>query len=293
MSKRKLHELVDLGIVTGWDDPRMPTICGFRRRGYTAASIRRFCREIGVSKADSMVETELLQHCLREELNKTARRGMAVLDPVKLIIENWPEDFVDELPAENNPEDESAGSRTLKIGREIYIERGDFMEEPVKGFFRLSPGKEVRLKHAYIIKCTGLEKNDDGSLKEIHCTAEMESRGGDAPDGRRIKGTLHWVWAGDAVPATVNLYDHLFTLRSMGDMEEGKDYKDYLNPASLRVMDNARVEPSLASAAPSDKFQFLRHGYFCADTSTTKEKPVFNLTVSLKDSWGKEQKKAN
>ncbi len=291
MSKRKLLELVTLGIVSGWDDPRMPTVCGFRRRGYTASSIRRFCREIGVAKADSLVEIELMQHCLREELNKTALRGMAVLDPVKLVIENWPEGFVDELDAENNPEDVSAGSRKVRIGREIFIERGDFMEEPVKGFFRLSPGKEVRLKYAYLVTCTGVTKDGDGNITEIRCKADMESRGGDAPDGRKVKGTLHWVWAGDAVPATVNLYGNLFTLRNMNDMEEGKDYKDYLNPDSLRVAERALVEPSLAKAAPLDKFQFLRHGYFCADTATTPEKPVFNLTVSLRDSWGKEQKK--
>lgn len=291
MSKRKLLELVSLGIVDGWDDPRMPTISGFRRRGYTAASIRRFCREIGVAKADSMVEVELLQHCLREELNKTARRGMAVLNPLKVVLENWPEGFVDELPAENNPEDPEAGSRKVKIGREVYIEREDFMEEPVKGFFRLSPGKEVRLKHAYIIKCGEVIKDAAGNVTELRCSVDMESRGGDAPDGRKIKGTLHWVWGGDAVKAKVNLYGHLFTLRNMNDMEEGKDYKDYLDPQSCVVMEEALVEPTLAQAAPLDKFQFLRHGYFCADSATTPERPVFNLTVSLKDSWGKEQKK--
>ena len=291
MSKRKLLELVSLGIVDGWDDPRMPTISGFRRRGYTASAIRRFCREIGVAKADSMVEVELLQHCLREELNKTARRGMAVLKPLKVVLENWPEGFVDELPAENNPEDAGAGSRTVKIGTELYIERDDFMEEPVKGFFRLSPGKEVRLKHAYIIRCNEAVKDAAGNVTELRCSVDMESRGGDAPDGRKIKGTPHWVWAGDAVKAKVNLYGHLFTLRNMNDMEEGKDYKDYLDPQSLVVAEEALVEPSLAQAAPLDKFQFLRHGYFCADNVTTPERPVFNLTVSLKDSWGREQKK--
>ncbi|MCD7876250.1 MAG: glutamine--tRNA ligase/YqeY domain fusion protein [Cloacibacillus porcorum] len=291
MSKRKLLELVSLGIVDGWDDPRMPTISGFRRRGYTAASIRRFCREIGVAKADSMVEVELLQHCLREELNKTARRGMAVLNPLKVVLENWPDGFVDELPAENNPEDPEAGSRKVKIGREVYIERDDFMEEPVNGFFRLSPGKEVRLKHAYIIKCGEVIKDAAGNVTELRCSVDMDSRGGDAPDGRKIKGTLHWVWGGDAVKAKVNLYGHLFTLRNMNDMEEGKDYKDYLDPQSCVVMEEALVEPTLAQAAPLDKFQFLRHGYFCADSATTPERPVFNLTVSLKDSWGKEQKR--
>jgi len=291
MSKRKLLELVTLGIVSGWDDPRMPTICGFRRRGYTPESIRRFCKEIGVAKADSLVEIELLQHCLREELNKTARRGMAVLHPLKVVLENWPEDFVDELPAENNPEDEAAGSRQLKIGKEIFIEREDFMEEPVKGFFRLAPGKEVRLKHAYIIKCKDVVKDADGNVTQLVCTVDMTSRGGDAPDGRKIKGTLHWVWAGDAVRSKVNLYGNLFTLRNMADMDPDKDYKDYLDPNSVVVVEDALVEPSLALAKPLDKFQFLRHGYFCADTDTKTERPVFNLTVSLKDSWGREQKK--
>ena len=291
MSKRKLLELVSLGIVSGWDDPRMPTISGFRRRGYTPASIRRFCKEVGVAKSDSMVEIELMQHCLREELNKTALRRMAVLEPLKVVLDNWQDGFVDELPAENNPEDETSGSRTVKIGKVIYIERGDFMEEPPKKFFRLAPGAEVRLKHAYLIRCTDVIKDAQGNVKELHCTVDMNSRGGEAPDGRRVKGTLHWVWEGDAVCATVNLYDNLFTLRNMGDMEDGKDYKDYLNPNSLKVIENALVEPSLANAKPLEKFQFLRHGYFCADKFSTAEKPVFNLTVSLKDSWGKEQNK--
>lgn len=291
MSKRKLLELVSSGIVSGWDDPRMPTICGFRRRGYTASSIRRFCKEIGVSKADSMVEIELLQHFLREELNRTARRGMAVLRPLKLVITNWPEGFVDELAAENNPEDPTAGERTIKMGRELYIERDDFMEQPVKGFFRLSPGSEVRLKHAYIIKCDEAVRGADGEIVELRCTADMGSRGGEAPDGRKIRGTLHWVWAGDAVSARVNMYEHLFTLRDMGDMDDEKNYKDYLNPQSLTALEDSLVEPSLAAAGPLDKFQFLRQGYFCADLATTPERPVFNLTVALRDSWGKELKK--
>ena len=291
MSKRKLLELVNTKIVTGWDDPRMPTVCGFRRRGYTPSSIRRFCREIGLSKADSMVEIELLQHFLREELNKTATRVMAVLRPLKVVLTNWPEDFIDELPAENNPEDESAGMRTIKFGREIYIDREDFMEEPVKGYFRLSPNKEVRLKHAYMITCTDVVKNTEGEVIELHCKVDMESRGGDTPDRRKVKGTLHWVWAGDAVPAKINLYGNLFTLRNMSDMEEDKDYKDYINPESLIVLENALVEPLLASARPMDRFQFMRHGYFCADKEMTECSLVFNLTVSLKDSWAKELKK--
>ena len=291
MSKRRLLELVSTKIVSGWDDPRMPTICGFRRRGYTPSSIRRFCKEIGVAKADSMVDIEFLQHFLREELNKTALRVMVVLRPLKVTLTNWPEDFVDELTADNNPEDESAGTRTVKIGREIYIDREDFMEEPVKGFFRLAPNKEVRLKHAYMITCTDVVKDDAGEVIELRCTVDMESRGGDTPDRRKVKGTLHWVWAGDAIRARVNLYSHLFTLRNMSDMEENKDYKDYLNPESLIVLENALAEPMLALAKPLDRFQFMRHGYFCADADMTESNPVFNLTVSLKDSWAKELKK--
>ena len=291
MSKRRLLELVTLGIVSGWDDPRMPTISGLRRRGYTPSSIRRFCAEIGVARADSMVEIELLQHCLREELNRTALRRMAVLRPLKVVLENWPEDRVDELPAENNPEDPGAGSRTLAFGRELYIEQDDFRMDPPKGFFRLSPGREVRLKHAYLITCREAVTDEAGQVTELRCTVDLDSRGGDAPDGRKVKGTLHWVRAQDGVPATVRLYDHLFTLRDLGDMDPDKDYKDYLNPASLTELP-ALVEPALAEAAPEDRFQFLRHGYFCADRNSTREHPLFNLTVSLKDSWAKEQKKA-
>ncbi|MEG1502155.1 MAG: glutamine--tRNA ligase/YqeY domain fusion protein [Synergistaceae bacterium] len=291
MSKRKLLELVSSNIVSGWDDPRMPTISGFRRRGYTPSSIRRFCKEIGVAKSDSLVEVELLHHCLREELNRTSQRAMAVIDPLKVVLDNWPDDFVDEIEAENNPEDANAGSRKIKIGKEIYIERTDFMEEPVKGFFRLSPGKEVRLKHAYIIKYANIIKDENGEIKELHCTVDMDSRGGNAPDGRKIKGTLHWVWTVDAVKSTINLYDNLFLLRNMNDMEDGKDYKDYLNEKSKVVVGNAYIEPILSKAGPFDRFQFLRHGYFCADPNTTMEAPVFNLTVSLKDSWKKEQNK--
>ena len=290
MSKRRLLELVTLGIVSGWDDPRMPTISGLRRRGYTPSSIRRFCAEIGVARADSMVEIELLQHCLREELNRTALRRMAVLRPLKVVLENWPEDRVDELPAENNPEDPGAGSRTLAFGRELYIEQDDFRMDPPKGFFRLSPGREVRLKHAYLITCREAVTDEAGQVTELRCTVDLDSRGGDAPDGRKVKGTLHWVRAQDGVPATVRLYDHLFTLRDLGDMDPDKDYKDYLNPASLTELP-ALVEPALAQAAPGERFQFLRHGYFCADRDSTGEHPLFNLTVSLKDSWAKEQKK--
>jgi len=291
MSKRLLLELVNKGIVNGWDDPRMPTICGIRRRGYTPSSIRRFCAEIGVSKANSIVDIEFLQFILREELNSTAQRAMAVLDPVKVVIENYPEGKVEMLEAENNPEDPGAGSRLIPFSREIYIEREDFMENPPKKFFRLSPGSEVRLKHAYIVTCRGVVRDDAGRVIELRCEYDPESRGGAAPDGRRVKGTLHWVSAPHAVRAQVRLYDNLFTLRDMSEMEEGKCYADYLNPDSQTILDGCLVEPMLANAGPSDRFQFLRQGYFCADLDSTPERPVFNRTVALKDSWAKMQQK--
>ncbi len=291
MSKRLLLELVNKGIVNGWDDPRMPTICGIRRRGYTPSSIRRFCAEIGVSKANSIVDIEFLQFILREELNSTAQRAMAVLDPLKVVIENYPEGTVEMLEAENNPEDPGAGSRQIPFSREIYIEREDFMENPPKKFFRLSPGSEVRLKHAYIITCRGVVRDDAGRVVELRCEYDPESRGGAAPDGRRVKGTLHWVSAPHAVKAQVRLYDNLFTLRDMSEMEEGKCYADYLNSESQAILDGCLVEPMLASAGPSDRFQFLRQGYFCADLDSTPERPVFNRTVALKDSWAKMQQK--
>ena len=291
MSKRLLLELVNKGIVNGWDDPRMPTICGIRRRGYTPSSIRRFCAEIGVSKANSIVDIEFLQFILREELNSTAQRAMAVLDPLKVVIENYPEGTVEMLEAENNPEDPGAGSRLIPFSREIYIEREDFMENPPKKFFRLSPGSEVRLKHAYIVTCRGVVRDDAGRVIELRCEYDPESRGGAAPDGRRVKGTLHWVSAPHAVRAQVRLYDNLFTLRDMSEMEEGKCYADYLNPDSQTILDGCLVEPMLANAGPSDRFQFLRQGYFCADLDSTPERPVFNRTVALKDSWAKMQQK--
>ena len=291
MSKRLLLELVNKGIVNGWDDPRMPTICGIRRRGYTPSSIRRFCAEIGVSKANSIVDIEFLQFILREELNSTAQRAMAVLDPLKVVIENYPEGTVEMLEAENNPEDPGAGSRLIPFSREIYIEREDFMENPPKKFFRLSPGSEVRLKHAYIVTCRGVVRDDAGRVIELRCEYDPESRGGAAPDGRRVKGTLHWVSAPHAVRAQVRLYDNLFTLRDMSEMEEGKCYADYLNPESQAILDGCLVEPMLANAGPSDRFQFLRQGYFCADLDSTPERPVFNRTVALKDSWAKMQQK--
>ncbi len=291
MSKRLLLTLVNEKIVSGWDDPRMPTISGIRRRGYTPSALRRFCQEIGVSKSNSMVDIEFLQYIIREELNLEARRAMAVLDPLKVVIENYPEGQTEMLDAENNPERPEDGTRQIPFSREIYIERDDFMENPPKKFFRLSPGMEVRLKHAYLITCTEVVRNGDGEITELRCTYDPLSRGGEAPDGRRVKGTLHWVSVPHAVKAEVRLYDNLFTLRDMSAMEEGKTFRDYLNPGSLKVLENCFVEPGLAEAGPLEKFQFLRQGYFCADPDSTPERPVFNRTVALKDSWAKEVRK--
>ncbi len=287
MSKRRLLELVSKGFVSGWDDPRMPTISGLRRRGYTPSSIRAFCRKIGVSKANSLVDVELLHHCIRDELNAVAPRAMAVLRPLKLIIENYPEGVSEEIDVLVNPEAETAVYRKVPFSRELYIEREDFMENPPAKFFRLSPGAEVRLKHAYIVKCNSFEKGPDGRVAEVRCEYYPESRGGEAPDGRRIRGTLHWVSAAHAIKAEVRLYDHLFTLEAMDEMEEGADYKDYLNPDSLEVIQDCMAEPSLADATPMDRFQFLRQGYFITDYDHRKGKPVFNRTISLKDSWAK------
>lgn len=292
MSKRKLLELVTTKCVSGWDDPRMPTISGLRRRGYTPSAIRRFCDEIGVAKTNSMVDMEFLQFCIREELNKTAGRVMAVLRPLKVVIENYPENQVEEIEALDNPEAETQTLRKVPFSREIFIERDDFMEEPPKGYFRLSPGKEVRLKHAYFITCKSVVRNESGEIVELRCEYDPATRGGDAPDGRKVKGTLHWVSAAHAVQAEVRLYDHLFTLKSLDEMEEGKDYRDYLNPDSIEVLSGCRVEPGLANAEAGNRFQFLRHGYFCVDPDTRPGMPVFNRIVSLKDSWAKAQQKA-
>ena len=307
MSKRKLLQLVELGIVSGWDDPRMPTIAGLRRRGYTPEAIRDFCNRIGVAKADSMVDIALLEHCLREDLNKRAQRVMAVLRPVKVVIENYPADndnptvSVGEtakrdalainkeewLDAVNNPEDESMGTRKIPFSREIYIEQSDFMENPPKKFFRLSPGAEVRLKHAYYITCTGVVKNEKGEITELRCTYDPESRGGGTPDNRIVRGTLHFVSAKHAVPAKVRLYDHLFTKDDLSDLPEGKDVMDFINPNSLEILTGCLVEPCLADAHPGDFFQFMRHGYFCVDKDSANGKLVFNRSVSLADTWEK------
>jgi glutaminyl-tRNA synthetase len=285
MSKRKLLELVKNNYVSGWDDPRMPTISGLRRRGYTPESIRNFCERIGVAKSNSMVDIALLEHCLREDLNLKAPRVMGVLRPLKVIIDNYPEGKVEEFDAEINPENPEMGTRKVPFSREIYIEQDDFMEEPPKGFFRLAPGKEVRLKHAYYITCTGVVKDpNSGEISELHCTYDPETRGGWSSDGRKVKGTSHWVSALHALPAEVRLYDHLFMVENPDDVEG--DYKSNLNPNSLQKLTNSLVEPSLAATKPGDRYQFLRQGYFAVDPDSKPGKLVFNQIVPLRDSWG-------
>ncbi len=286
MSKRKLLELVQTKAVMGWDDPRMPTVCGLRRRGYTPSSIREFCDRIGISKADSMVDSNLLYFCIREELNRTAQRAMAVLDPIKLVIDNWEDGKIDEIEVENNPEDPSMGTRKIPFGKELFIERDDFMEEPPKKYFRLKPDGEVRLKSAYFVKCVGFEKDAEGNVTVVHCTYDPESRGGESPDGRKVKGTIQWVSAAHAVDAEVRLFDNLFTLENPSATPEGHDWHEYLNPNSLEVK-IAKVEPALASATMADRYQFMRLGYFCLDKDSTEGKLVFNRTVGLKDSYNK------
>ncbi|NIT21299.1 MAG: glutamine--tRNA ligase/YqeY domain fusion protein [Candidatus Aminicenantes bacterium] len=293
MSKRKLLQLVEGGHVRGWDDPRMPTICGLRRRGYTPESIRDFAERIGVAKADSTVDIALLEHCLREDLNKRAPRVMAVLKPLKVVIENYPEGKVEDIEAINNPEDLTMGTRSLPFSRVIYIEQDDFREDPPRKYFRLAPGREVRLKHAYYITCQKVIKDEKtGEVVELRCTYDPESRGGGTPDGRKVKGTLHWVSAAHAVKAEVRLYDHLFVKEDPNDVEEGKTFLDYLNPHSLEVSFDALVEPGLANAEPGTRYQFMRQGYFCVDPDSGVGKPVFNRTVSLRDTWAKIEKRS-
>lgn len=289
MSKRKLLQLVNEKHVSGWDDPRMPTISGLRRRGYTPASIRAFCERIGIQKRDNMIDVSLLEFCIREELNKTANRVMAVLDPVKLVITNYPADQVEEMTAENNPEDPNAGTRTLPFSNTLYIEREDFMEVPPKKFFRLGPGLVVRLKNAYIIKGESFEKDADGNITTIYATYFPESKSGGDTTGLNVKGTIHWVSAAHAATAEVRLYDRLFKTEDPGN-EEG-DFKSYINPDSLQVISKAYIEPGLLKAEPGERFQFLRKGYFCVDTDSTADKVIFNRTVTLKDTWAKEAKK--
>ncbi len=291
MSKRRLLRLVNEGYVRGWDDPRMPTLSGLRRRGYTPEAIRDFTERIGVSKANSVVDIQLLEHCLRQDLNKHAQRRMAVLNPLRVVIENYPNDRVEQMQAVNNPEDERAGTRPVPFSKVLYIERDDFMEDPPKKFFRLAPGREVRLRYAYFITCTGVVKDERGEIVELRCTYDPATRGGDASDGRKVKATLHWVSAAHAVEGEVRLYDHLFAVPDPSDVPAGRDFTDLLNPDSLQVLAGCKLEPALGQVRPGDLFQFERQGYFCADPDSAPGKPVFNRAVTLKDTWAKIQQK--
>ncbi len=288
MSKRRLLELVEEGHVSGWDDPRMPTIAGLRRRGYTPEAIRDFCRKVGVARRDNVIDIALLEHSVREDLNTRAPRRMAVLRPLKLVIENYPEGQVEELEAVNNPEDPSAGMRKVLFSRTVYIERDDFMMDPPKNFYRFAPGREVRLQHAYLVTCTGVATDPEtGEPTELRCTYDPESRGGSSPDGRRVRGTSHWVSAEHSLEAEMRLYDRLFMEADPG--RDGADFKEDLNPASVEVLAGCRLETSLDVAQPGDRFQFLRQGYFCMDPDSAPGKPVFNRTVALRDSWARSQ----
>jgi glutaminyl-tRNA synthetase len=293
MSKRKLLQLVEEELVDGWDDPRMPTLSGMRRRGYTPEAIRAFCEKIGVAKRESTVDMALLEYCIRDDLNKRVPRVMAVLNPLKIVIDNYPEDSAEEMDAVNNPEDPSMGTRKVPFSRVLYIEREDFMEDPPKKFYRLASGKEVRLRYAYFVKCTGVVKDEKtGEIVELHCTYDPSTKGGDAPDGRKVKATLHWVSAAHALEAEVRLYGYLFTKPDPSDTEEGGDFKTFLNPDSLRVLSSCKVEPGLRAAAPGSRYQFERVGYFCVDRKySTTQKLVFNRTVTLKDEWARIVKK--
>jgi glutaminyl-tRNA synthetase len=290
MSKRKLLQLVQQGRVRGWDDPQMPTICGLRRRGYSPQAIREFAGRIGVNKFNSTVDIALLEHCVREDLNKTSPRVMAALRPLKVIIDNYPPGKVEQMQAINNPEDPGAGTRMVPFSRELYIEQDDFMEVPPKKFYRLAPGREVRLRYAYFVRCTGAVKDSGGNIVELHCTYDPATRGGDAPDGRKVQSTMHWVSAAHALPAEVRLYDNLFTKENPDDVPEGVDFTSSLNPKSLEVLAGCRVEPSLKGAKPLNRYQFERLGYFCVDPDSCEDKLIFNRTVTLRDEWAKIQK---
>ena len=292
MSKRKLLELVETKSVSGWDDPRMPTIAGIRRRGYTPAAMRAFCEEIGVTKFNGLTEIVVLENAVRADLNKTSNRVMAVINPLKVVIDNYPDDLVEEMEAINNPEDASAGHRLVPFSKTLYIERDDFMEVPPKQFFRLSPGREVRLRWGYLVTCQSVVKDPvTGEVIEVHCTYDPATRGGNAPDNRKVKSTIHWVSADHAVTAEVRLYDHLFSIANVADIPDGEDWKNFLNPKSLVVVPEAKLERSLATSQPGDRCQFERIGYFCVDKESTAERLVFNRTVTLKDDWAKIQKK--
>ncbi len=291
MSKRMLMELVGEGCVSGWDDPRLPTIAGMRRRGYLPQSIRSFCSRIGVAKRESMVDISLLEHCVRDDLNRVAPRVMAVLNPLRVVIDNYPEDQVEELDAINNPEDPSSGTRKVPFSRVLYIEKDDFMEDPPRKFYRLSPGREVRLRYAYFVTCTDVIKDEKtGEVVEVHCTYDPDTRGGDAPDGRKVKATLHWVSASSCIEAEVRLYDRLFVKENPCEGKADDDFKSFLNPESLKII-SCPVEPSIKNAEPGTRYQFERLGYFCVDLAdSSPEKPVFNRTVSLRDAWAKIKK---
>ena len=289
MSKRRFIDLVEDGHVRGYDDPRLPTLAGLRRRGYTPESIREFCRRAGVAKTDNLVDVAVLEDCIRDDLNRRAPRVMAVLRPVKVVLTNYPESQVEELDVINNPEDPGAGTRKVPFGRELYIERDDFREDPPRKYFRLAPGREVRLRNAYFVRCTGIVKNADGEITEIHCTYDPETRGGDAPDGRKVKATLHWVSVASAVQAEARLYDHLFLKPNPDDVDEGQDYISNLNPNSLEVV-SCHVEPSVIGAEVGARYQFERLGYFCVDRESTPERLCFNRTATLRDSWAKIEK---
>ena len=291
MSKRKLLQLVQQGLVRGWDDPRMPTISGMRRRGYSPESLRNFARSLGVSKTNGTTELALLEYYVREDLNKTALRVMAVLKPLKVIIDNYPDGQVEQMEAVNNPEDASAGSRTVPFSKVLYIEEDDFREVPPPKYYRLSPGKEVRLRYGYFITCTSVVKDDKGNVTEVHCTYDPATRGGDSPDGRKVKSTIHWVSAGHAVDAEVRIYETLFTRENPNETEDGQDFTANMNPKSLEVV-TGKLEPSLSAASPGSRYQFERLGYFCADKDSTPEKLIFNRTAALRDTWGKIEKKA-
>jgi glutaminyl-tRNA synthetase len=290
LSKRKLLRLVNEGLVRGWDDPRMPTLVGIRRRGFPPEALRNFCASIGVTKTNGTIELEMLEHFVREDLNRRAPRVMAVLRPLKVVIDNYPEGQVEEMDAVNNPEDPNAGTRKVPFSRVLYIEQDDFRENPPKQYYRLSPGREVRLRYGYFVTCTGMIKNDNGEVVEVHCTYDPATRGGNSPDGRKVKSTIHWVSAAHAVDAEVRLYGNLFAKPDPNEVEPGKDFTANLNPNSLEIVSNAKVEPSLANAALEARYQFERIGYFCVDPDSQPGKPVFNRTVALKDTWAKIEK---
>jgi glutaminyl-tRNA synthetase len=293
LSKRKLIKLVQDKHVRGWDDPRMPSLSGMRRRGYTPEAIRNFCDMLGVAKSNSTADIAMLEYCVRQDLNKRAARVMAVLRPLKVVITNYPENQTDELEAVNNPEDASMGARKVPFSRVLYIEQDDFMENPPNKFYRLSPGREVRLRYGYFIKCTGVIKDDNGQVVEVHCTYDPATRGGEAPDGRKVKATIHWVSAAHALNAEARLYDQLFTSANPNQDTGDGDFTQFINPKSLEVLTSCRVEPSLAAAKPGDRYQFERLGYFCVDLDSNGQTLVFNRTVTLKDEWAKMQKQGS